>query len=189
LGGALKDARASFPYTRILLIGFMGSGKSTVGRLLASELEWVHIDLDAEIERREGRTVGRIFDEDGEEGFRAIEGRVAREALDRDRVVISAGGGWPCREGRMEALDAATLSIWLRVPPERAVERASREGTERPLLRGNDPVGVARELQSKRERYYQKARWQVDTEARSPEEVVRVVTERLGKDSGRPSQA
>ncbi|MSR23394.1 MAG: shikimate kinase [Gemmatimonadetes bacterium] len=191
MGGALRDSlnASSVPFARILLVGFMGSGKSTVGPLLASQLGWQHVDLDEEIERRTGRSVPSIFREDGEPAFRAIEEQVARELLGPEEVVVSPGGGWPCRDGRMEALSPGTLSIWLVVSPERAVERAKRHGAERPLLAGEDPVARARELLAARERYYGVAHWRVDTEARSPEEVVRVVIERLTQEPARPLRA
>ncbi len=173
-------------YRRILLVGFMGSGKSTVGPQLASRLGWRHVDLDQEIERRAGRPIPRIFHEDGEEVFRALEEDVGQEVLGLDRVVITPGGGWPCREGRMEGLDPATLTIWLQISPEAAVERTARQEVERPLLTGADPLARARDLLSGRERYYALARWQIDTESRSAADVVRIVTEQLTREPGRP---
>lgn len=167
-------------------MGFMGSGKTTLGPLLARELEWDFRDVDREVEERTGRTIARIFAEEGEEAFREIEDRAARSLLARERVVLATGGGWPCRPGRLEALPAGTLAVWLRVSPSTAVRRSREEPGARPLLEASDPERRARELLDLRIPYYRMAHWSVDTEAAPPDELARRLAERLGKDPERP---
>lgn len=155
---------------RILLVGFMGSGKSTVGPLVAEGLSWRFEDFDERIEREEGRSIRRIFAEDGEAHFRELEDRVARSLLEEPEVVLGSGGGWAAVPGRLRALSPATLSVWLRVSPEVALARAGSAG-DRPLLAGRDPLGEARRLLAKRSSAYAEARAEVDTDRRSPIDV------------------
>lgn len=184
--GQTSERSDSQAVRRIVLVGFMGSGKTTLGSLLAHELGWGFLDLDDEIERTEGRGIPRIFDEDGEEAFREIEQRVANEVLRGERLVIASGGGWPCRPGRLENVPPGTLSVWLKVSPETALERAQAQGVRRPLLEVEDPLETIRELLATREPYYRMARWWVDTELHSPREIVRRMAERLTMNPGRP---
>lgn len=177
------------PFSRVVLVGFMGSGKSTVGPLLARELGWDFTDLDSAIEEEAGCSIPTLFRSRGEEAFREIEDRVAQRVLLECEVVMASGGGWPCRPTRIKNLTDDTLSIWLRVSPERAIERAGRQGVQRPLLNVADPLGRAKELLAAREPYYQSARWWVDTEAYSVDEVVRHVIDRLRSDPERPLRA
>jgi shikimate kinase len=167
----------------------MGSGKSTVGPALAQVLGWDFVDLDTAVEERAGKGIPRIFEEDGEEAFRRMEDLVTREFLTSDRIVLASGGGWPCREGRMEGLASDTLSVWLRVSPERAVERASRHGDRRPLLAVENPLDRARELLGRREHYYGKALWWIDTEAHPPGDAVGLLADRLRTEPERPLRA
>jgi shikimate kinase len=164
----------------------MGSGKSTVGGLLARELGWTFRDLDAEIERREGRGVPAIFQEDGEAGFRTIEHRVAGDVLLEEELVLASGGGWPCSAGRLEGLPPGTLTIWLRVSADASLERTRGQGVTRPLLQVADPPSRIRELLAEREPYYRGAHWWVDTDLHSPPEIARQVATRIREDSERP---
>jgi shikimate kinase len=170
----------------VVLIGFMGSGKSTVGPLLANELHWTFLDLDSEIERRERRGIPTIFSEEGEAGFRAIEHRVAVDLLRENDVVLASGGGWPCRAGRLESLPPGTVSVWLRVSADAALERTEGQALTRPLLQVEDPRSRIRELLAEREPYYRGAHWWVDTDLRSPPEIARRLAARLREDPERP---
>jgi shikimate kinase len=183
---AENASTAAAEVRRIVLVGFMGSGKTTLGSLLADELDWSFLDLDDEIERREGRDIPRIFREDGEEAFREIEQRAAGDVLHGDRRVIASGGGWPCRPGRLENLPAGTLSVWLKASPETVLARVRAQGPGRPLLDVENPLERIRELLATREPYYRMARWWVDTELHSPREIVRRMTERLTLNPERP---
>lgn len=176
------------PFQRILLVGFMGSGKTTLGRLLASEMGWRFVDLDEAVELHDGREISRIFQEDGEEGFRKIEHAVTLPFLGEDRVVLASGGGWPCQEGRLEGVGPGTLSVWLRVSSEEALDRIRRQGTRRPLLEVPNPLTRIGELLAVREPYYRKASCWVDTELHPLRAIVRRVIDCLLTDSERPLQ-
>jgi len=164
---------------RILLVGFMAAGKSAVGRALARELGWRFLDMDREIARQEERSVQAIFRDDGEAGFREIEGRVASELLALDQVVLASGGGWPCRPGRLDSVSHETLSIWIQVRVGTIVERAMRRKGARPLLDVPDPETRVRELLAEREPWYQMADWTVSGDHGSPAQVARRIAARL----------
>jgi shikimate kinase len=156
----------------IFLIGFMASGKTTVGRLLAERLDWNFVDLDKVIEDEAGMTVPEIFAAEGEEGFRKRETEALREVAKRRQAVVATGGGAPCREENIEAMLAAGRVFWLDVSPEEAVRRAGK-GSGRPLLDGAaDPVEAARKLLDSRRRYYKRAHAGVATMDLSPSEIV-----------------
>jgi shikimate kinase len=163
---------AASAYRRILLVGFMGSGKSTVASRLASRLGWTFLDFDAEIERRSNASVADIFRSRGEPFFRTLEARVGRELLQADRAVLASGGGWPVPAGRMEDLTSDTLSVWLVVDAATAVQRVSSGGRVRPLLQGADPVGRAEALLRERSPRYRLARLHLDSTGSSPDELV-----------------
>ncbi len=164
---------------RILLVGFMGSGKSSVGRLVAEALGWEFADFDAEVERTEHRSVAEIFAESGEPEFRAAEAGVGERLLARDRVVLASGGGWAATPGRLRTLPDGTLSVWLKVGPDEAVRRTARLAGTRPLLAGSDPVGAARELLRARSSVYADADLEVDTEGRTVEDVAAEILKRM----------
>lgn len=156
----------------IFLIGFMASGKTTVGRLLAERLDWTFVDLDKVIEDGAGRTVAEIFALEGEAGFRKRETDALQEVAKRRTVVVATGGGAPCREENIEAMLAAGRVFWLDVPPEEAVRRAGK-ASGRPLLDGAaDPVEAARKLLDRRLPFYRRAHAGVVTIDQSPSEIV-----------------
>jgi shikimate kinase len=156
----------------IFLIGFMASGKTTVGRLLAERLDWFFVDLDKVIEDEAGRTVADIFAAEGEPGFRKRETEALREVVKRRKVVVATGGGAPCRKENIEAMLAAGRVFWLDVSPEEAVRRAGK-ASGRPLLDGAaDPVAAARKLLDGRRPFYQRAHAGVVTMDQSPAEIV-----------------
>jgi shikimate kinase len=156
----------------IFLIGFMASGKTTVGRLLAERLDWAFVDLDKVIEEGAGTTVARIFAGEGEAGFRKRETAALGEVARRTRTVVATGGGAPCREENISTMLGAGRVFWLDVTPEAAVERAGK-ASGRPLLDGAaDPVGAARKLLKARAPFYARAHARIETDDRSAEEVV-----------------
>lgn len=157
----------------------MGSGKTTVGRILAERLGWAFVDFDERIETRLGRPVERIFREMGEEAFRRVEAEVGRELLDCERAVLASGGGWPTEPGRLDGLPSGTLSVWLRVSPEEALRRVRRGEAVRPLLERPDALAEARRLLGERERYYRRASLTLDTESARPAEVARSIEEHV----------
>lgn len=176
---AAAPRRTPAPFRRVLLVGFMGSGKSTVGAHLASRLGWPFLDFDEEIERRAGLSVAEIFRTRGEAAFRALESEVASELLRAEPAVLASGGGWAAREGRLEGLGPETLSVWLRVSASAALERAAGDPQARPLLQGSDAEARATRLVNERERYYQRARLHLDGENASPDALAETILRHL----------
>ncbi|MFQ5536184.1 MAG: shikimate kinase [Gemmatimonadota bacterium] len=152
------------PIRRIVLVGFMGSGKSSVGRELARRLGWAWRDTDEEVERLEGMPVAEIFARRGEAHFREVEERVTAEMLEMEDVVVGTGGGWGAVPGRLTSLGDDTATVWLRVTPEGALERVRGEAGKRPLLDRPDALEAARALLAERESAYRLAGIAVDTE-------------------------
>jgi shikimate kinase/3-dehydroquinate synthase len=142
---------------RIFLVGMMGSGKSTIGKRVSEVLDLQFIDMDEEIERREGRRVRRIFEEDGEEYFRLKEKELLRELVERDNVVVATGGGVVIDPENRELLKKEK-TLFLYAPPEVLMERVTTEN--RPLLReGKERI---REIWEKRKQFYAEFR-RIDT--------------------------
>jgi shikimate kinase len=164
---------------RVVLVGFMGSGKSTVGVLLASRLGWSFLDFDDEIERRAGASVADIFREKGEAFFRVLEHEVGCDLLAGERVVLATGGGWPTAPGHMDALGPDTLSVWLDVSAESSVSRVRGRGRIRPLLEVADPVGRARLLLGERAPHYGSAELHLDSTRSTPEELADRILEHM----------
>lgn len=163
------------PIHRVVLLGFMAAGKTAVGAELARRLRWRHVDLDAWIEAREGRSVARIFADDGEARFRELEAAATREVAALRGVVLSPGGGWITRPENLDALGTGTLSVWLQVSAEEAVRRAGAAPGERPLLAGPDPLDAACRLLESREPLYARAALHVNTEGTPPDRVAQVI--------------
>jgi shikimate kinase len=158
----------------IALIGFMGTGKSSVGRLLAESLQFDFVDTDEMIERRAGKSISRIFSEDGEAAFREQEWNVVQSLESLKRVVISTGGGVGANEKNLASLKrhalvvclwASAHGIWIRV----------RTQTHRPLLQTANPEEKIRELLAARSPFYRQADVLVNTEVRSVKEVAQQV--------------
>ena len=154
----------------IVLIGLSGSGKSTIGPLLAERLGLPHLDVDLVLEQREGRTIREIFDTDGEPYFRALEREITIELLDAPGV-LSLGGGAPMTRAIADALDGHPV-IWLRVEPESSALRIGHD-EGRPLLAGQDAVIRLRKMLSERAPTYARlASLTVDTDHTSVESLV-----------------
>jgi shikimate kinase len=156
----------------IFLIGFMASGKTTVGRLLAERLDWAFVDLDKVIEDGAAKTVAQIFGAEGEPGFRKRETEALREVAARRKTVVATGGGAPCSEENLQAMLAVGRVFWLDVSAEDAVARAGK-ASGRPLLDGAaEPVEAARKLLAARQPFYARAHASVETGGLSPAEIV-----------------
>jgi shikimate kinase len=162
---------------RVLLVGFMASGKSSVGMELASLLGWRFYDFDRVVEARIGETVATIFRTRGEEYFREVESDVAAELLTETSAVLATGGGWPAQPGSWDRVPGATMSVWLRVSAGVAVQRASREGPLRPLLEGEGGEDRADALLRARENSYARARKSLDSERYDPQALARMIVE------------
>jgi len=162
--------------TRIVLVGFMASGKTSVGRELARLLGWDFVDLDESIERSQGRSIAAIFDHDGEPAFRELEREAAREACRRERVVIAAGGGAFAQPDTREILRRGSLSVFLYCALEVLLERTALGG-HRPLARNRETM---RRLYAEREPVYRLADRVVDTAVGAPREIAAGIARDLG---------
>lgn len=164
---------------RVVILGFMGAGKSTVGPMLATRLGWTFVDLDHEIAELAGAPVDEIIRRRGIESFRRLESEVGREVLRRMRVVVAVGGGWPAEPGHMELLADGTLSVWLLVSAGTALARIAGSVTPRPLLEVADPLATAESLLARRRKHYERGDIRIDTEHRTPDQVVGDILESL----------
>ena len=146
---------------RIFLIGFMGSGKTILGRKLACILQHQFIDLDEYIEEQEDRTISQIFEEDGEDYFRKLERGYLHKVIDKEDVVISTGGGTPCFFDNIDQMNEYGKTIYINMHPKALLPRLLSSPSTRPLLAGKDEKGmldyVFKTLRS-REKYYHKAK-------------------------------
>lgn len=158
----------------VVLTGFMGTGKSSVGRLLAARLGLTFIDTDELIARRAGRPVAAIFSDEGEDAFRAREAAVARELAGQKGLVIATGGGMLVDTDNAAALSAGNALFCLQASPEEIVRRLQDEQEARPLLAGTEPAARVEELLARRQAAY--ARFTpIDTEGKSPAEVAATI--------------
>lgn len=169
---------------RVVIIGFMGAGKSTVGAILARRLGWTFVDLDDEVARLAGKPADEIIRGRGVESFRLLETRVGSEVLRRRRVVVAVGGGWPAQPGHMDLLTGATLSVWLRVSAETALARIAGSRTPRPLLEVGDPLAEAKSLLAVRREHYERGNLRIDTEHRTPDDVAGDIVKQLAPSGG-----
>ncbi|MDR1678194.1 MAG: shikimate kinase [Prevotellaceae bacterium] len=160
---------------RVFLVGYMGSGKSTVGKLLAERLGWLFIDLDCFIENRYQKTVSQIFDEEGEMVFRKMERQMLFEISKLENAVISTGGGAPCFSDNMQEINRRGTSIYLQLTAENLAARLQAACIDRPLVRNKTkeelPVFI-QEMLLKREPFYTKASFTVDNNESNPQAVV-----------------
>lgn len=151
--------------TRIILLGYMGAGKTTVGKALSKDLGMMFYDLDWYIENRMHMTVKEIFDERGEEGFRKIESNMLHEVAEFEDVIISCGGGTPCFFNNMDYMNRQGETIYLKATPDVLYKHLKMGRTVRPLLLNKTPDEV-REFVGKqlaeRETYYNKAKHVLD---------------------------
>ena len=152
----------------------MGTGKSSVGQLVAAQMHFAFLDTDHVIESRAGKSVAEIFQQDGEPAFRALEQRIVEELALRRRAVISTGGGLSANDANLAALKSHALLVCLWASPEKIWERV-RGQTHRPLLNEPDPLAKIRSLLAAREPYYRQADVLLNTELRSVREVAQQV--------------
>lgn len=160
----------------ISLVGFMGAGKSAVGRALAKMINQPFLDLDEEIERLEGKSIFRIFSENGESYFRTKEREILK-GLEKGDLVLAVGGGAFTSDDNINIINSRSQSVWLKCPIQICIERCAKKPGERPLF--SDPIEMAR-LHSHRVKYYKKAKYTVDSESASPEEVALQIISLLG---------
>jgi len=167
--------------SRIVLIGFMGTGKSTVSKMLADRLGWKQIDIDEEIVRSEGRAIPVIFTEGGEEHFRSIETKVLKSVLSDSLAdaVIATGGGAVLRSENCEAMIGSSFVVTLKADAEQIIARVGSD-SNRPLLE-DDPAARVYALLEARRHAYDFAHFTVDTTEMTTNEVVESILQEWSK--------
>ena len=161
---------------RIILIGYMGAGKTTVGKALAKELRMPFYDLDWYIESRMHKTVKAIFDERGEAGFRKIEHNMLHEVAEFEDIIISCGGGTPCFFDNIDYMNRQGETVYLKATPEVLYGHLKMGKTIRPLLlnkTADEVQAFIREQLAQREPYYSKAKYVLDVNLKISVEQLR----------------
>ena len=158
----------------IALIGFMGTGKTSVGRLVAEQLRFDYLDTDEVIQSQTGRSITEIFQTDGEPAFRALEEAVVKELANRKKTVIATGGGLPLNPKNLASLKMHSLVVCLWSSPEKIWERVCHQ-SHRPLLHDKNPQAKIRDLLAAREPFYKRADVLLNTDMRSVREVAQQV--------------
>ena len=173
----VSAADPSLPH--LVLVGLPGSGKSTVGALLASELKRTFLDFDVEIERRQGMTIAAIFGERGEGYFRELERGLTDELRELGNMVLAPGGGWMTRADNVAILRPPARVVYLKVTPETAIKRMATGMLARPLLNYPNPRGELERLLGQRRAAYETADLTVDVEHLDPARVTRRIVDKL----------
>ena len=169
---------------KVFLIGYMGCGKSTLGRKIAKATGYTFVDMDSTIEEREGASIADIFHYEGEEYFRAAERKLIEELSTQcGDMVISTGGGAPVWRDNVEYMNSAGKTFYLRRTAEQIASRLSPHGRQkRPKLRGlNDEELVAfmTENMAEREPYYAKATYCIECKERSDAEIIEIILQQI----------
>ena len=167
---------------RIIIIGYMGAGKTTVGHALSKQLGIPFYDLDWYIETRMRKSVAQIFSEKGEEGFRKIEYNMLHEVAEFENVIISCGGGTPCFFDNMDYLNGQGETIYLKATPDVLYKHLKMGKTVRPLLLNKTPEETQefiRQQLTQREPYYSKARHILDVNLLDNYEKIKISVERI----------
>ncbi|MDD4108304.1 MAG: shikimate kinase [Prolixibacteraceae bacterium] len=164
---------------RIYLIGFMGSGKSTLGRKLAKYAKLQFIDMDNFIEERYCKTVPQIFDEEGETDFRNKERKALEELSLFTDVVIATGGGAPCFFDNMDLMNNTGETVYLNIESKILAARLMKSKTERPLIKGKSKkelVDYINDTLEKRNKYYKKAKYHITSPVTGPEVIIKMIS-------------
>ena len=167
----------------ISLVGYMGSGKSHISKILSEKINFKLIDLDREISRRNKLTIPEIFEKKGEIYFRKQEREILEELLaTEENIILSLGGGTPVYYNNMEIINHNSKSIFLRTSINTLIERISKQKEKRPLIANisdeNLPEFIAKHL-FERNQFYNKAQFIISTDAKEPEEIMNDIIEKL----------
>ena len=169
---------------KIVLVGYMGSGKSTIGRLLSKKLNINFIDLDDYIERQLEKSISTIFEEHGEIYFRKMEHNFVKELMSKkDSFILSTGGGTPCYSQNMEVINSKSINVfYLKLSIAALVERLTLEKEHRPLIKNIEtaemPEFIGKHL-FERSYYYQQATNSISCDNKTPDQVVEEIIGRL----------
>jgi shikimate kinase len=162
----------------IILAGFMGTGKTAVGRKLSRLLNMKLIDVDTEIENAQKMTINEIFRNFGEQKFRDIETGMIKKLSGNKNVIISTGGGAVLRQENIDTLRENGIIVCLMATPETILKRTSHN-SNRPLLQVEDPFGKIKELLNFRRPFYEKADIMIDTEGKTPIQIAEEIIEKI----------
>ena len=167
----------------ISLVGYMGSGKSHISKILSDKINFKLIDLDREISRRNKLTIPEIFEKRGEIYFRKLEREILEEILaTEENIVLSLGGGTPVYYNNMEIINHNSKSIFLRTSINTLIERISKQKEKRPLIAHisdeNLPEFIAKHLFERNE-FYSKAQFSISTDSKDPEEIMNEIIDKL----------
>lgn len=162
----------------IFLVGFMGAGKTTVGRILAGRLGYRYCDSDKVIETKAGKTIPEIFSGLGEDRFRELESETLESLSGKIKQVIATGGGAVMRDRNWDAMKKGGVTVYLKAPAEVIWNRIKHSKT-RPLLNVDNPLEAAKDLLEKRIPFYEKADLTVDTESLSVDEIASEIIKKL----------
>ncbi len=169
----------------VILIGYRGTGKSTVARLVAERLGWSWVDADAYLETHAGRTIREIFASEGEAGFRDREAAVIRELTCRDRCVIAAGGGAVLRDENRQAIGRSGFVVWLTADAEVIADRLAADAStpaRRPALTAQGGLTEIRRLLADREPFYRAcAQLVIDTTTTTPDQAAERIAKTFGE--------
>jgi shikimate kinase len=167
---------------KIFLVGYMGSGKTTIGKNLARRLHWQFIDLDLFIENRYRKKIGEIFAEKGESEFRELERKALQEIGQFENVVVSTGGGTPCFFDNMEWMNRLGYTIYLQVPVDDLVKRLENCKHNRPLVKDKNWEEIKQfvaENLNKREEYYNQAAFIFNAENLVKQQDIEIIVNHL----------
>lgn len=162
----------------IILTGFMGTGKTAVGREIARILQMNLIDIDTEIAKSERMTINSIFEQFGETRFREIETEMIKKKSSMKNVVISTGGGAVLKQENMDMLRGNGVIVCLRAAPETIFSRTG-SSENRPLLKVEDPLQKIHDLLNYREPFYRKADIMIDTKDKTPFQIAEEIIDRV----------
>jgi shikimate kinase len=179
---AIPSGMGAAAKPNIALIGFMGTGKSTVGRLVAEQLGFRFLDTDEYTEEMTGKPISEIFAQSGEAAFRELERKILAEMAAWSRTVIATGGGLAAQPGNLEALKTFAYVACLWASPETIYERV-RHQSHRPLLHAPDPRARIRELLAQREPFYREADLLVRSDQRAAKQVAQQIIHHYRKQS------
>lgn len=171
-----------FRMRRIFLIGYMGAGKTTLGKELAKQMNLSYIDLDHHIEQRYCQTVRKIFDEKGEDAFREIEKKVLEEVASFENIIISTGGGAPCFFDNMSLMKDTGLTVYLKATTDELIRRIELNKQARPVLQNRSAeelVSFIDEALKVRLPFYEQAHIHFDAEMMNTAEDIVALTEKL----------
>ncbi|HET9441246.1 MAG TPA: shikimate kinase [Longimicrobiales bacterium] len=167
--------------TQVVLVGLSGSGKSTVGKILAQLLGWRFVDLDQLIEAKTTLTVAEIFAQHGEDRFRQWEADLTKRLASQHQVVIAPGAGWITNPALPKLLPPGAVAVWLRVTPEQAWARIRATGVKRPLLEVPEALERLQSLLAERRALYEQAHAAFDTDDLDPRVVAELIYQWLIK--------